>query len=79
VRRAPDNTAVLNQQGLRRLVPHTQLARYGIGHVPVRLHSDDGICGFNGLAMKMGHQLVEGLGADAAGVAMFEQQEGPVG
>ena len=59
-------------------MPDAQLARDGVGDVTVGLDGHHGIGRIGAAVVEMGDQLVKRFGTDAAGEAVFEEQQRPV-
>ena len=75
VRRAPHDTTLANEQGLRRLVAHAEPPRDRGGQLAMRLHRDHRVAGRQTLVVQVVDQFVEGLEARAARRAVLEQEQ----
>jgi hypothetical protein len=75
VRRRPDDAAVAHEERLRRLVTNTEPGRDRVRHLAMRLYGHHGVARIVTLLGKVGEQLIQGFGTDAARITVLEQQQ----
>ncbi len=75
VRRGPDDAAILDEDGLWRLMPYAQPRGDGVRQLAVGLNRHHGVSRTERLMVQVLDELIERFGADPARVAVLEQQE----
>lgn len=59
-------------------MPDPELLRDRVRYIAVGLYRNHCVVHTSGLAVEMRHELIEGFRADAACIAVFEEQKGPL-
>jgi hypothetical protein len=78
VRRRPDHAAVAHDKSLRSFVTDAKPGGDRVGHLPVRLNRHHRVARVAAFHGQVRQQLIERLGTDAAGIAVFEEHQGSV-